>query len=668
MLSAMCVAQIPGHTGFQTGHAYTPGLHVPADVAIVYGFGNDMPSRLNSWRNAGYEVQLMTGIAWGEYQDYLYGRFDGKNHEDEAQTTKSGHRISHGGDVYYMSPGPTYGEFLAQGVDKALKQGASAIYLEEPEFWVDAGWEPAFRREWKQMYGEDWEPPDSSPEAQWRASKLKYFLYRRALQQVFDSVQGFAAARRAPRVKCLVATHSLLNYASWHIVSPESSLAKLEGCDGYIAQVWTGTARTPNYCEGIQKERTFDTAFLEYGAMMNLARATGKQMWFLADPVEDDPKHDWGDYKRNYEATVAASLFQPAVNHYEVMPWPERVFGDKYPSEETKANKTLIPPAYATELQLVLNALARMKPGGKWLTRDPRIGVVVSDTLMFERSGPQPSDYDLSHFYGLALPFLERGIPVEPVQLETATAKELRRYRLLLMSYRGMKPMGARADLPIARWVQNGGRVLFVDDDGDPFNGIREWWNSNGFHYATPRDHLFEQPRGKGEILLLRRDPSQLAKTKGGSEIVWQAAKSLLGNHLRSSDSMILGRGPYKVAAGITRTKIKGAYVNLFDPNLSVLDNPQVEPRTRLLLREIPSQSNETQLLACAGKVRKIDSHEITIEGIEASKGICLFKCPHKPKQVFLGEDHTMNWDPKHQLLWIRFMNRAKPVRLGVVY
>ena len=28
----------------------------------------------------------MTGVAWGEYQDYLYGRFDGINHEDEVQT------------------------------------------------------------------------------------------------------------------------------------------------------------------------------------------------------------------------------------------------------------------------------------------------------------------------------------------------------------------------------------------------------------------------------------------------------------------------------------------------------------------------------------------------------------------------------------------------------
>ena len=88
-------------------------------------------------------------------------------------------------------------------------------------------------------------------------------------------VQAFNQ-RTGKSVRCYVPTHSLINYAHWCIVSPESSLAKLDGCDGYIAQVWTGTARTPNHFRGVRKERTFETAFLEYGAMQNLVRATGR--------------------------------------------------------------------------------------------------------------------------------------------------------------------------------------------------------------------------------------------------------------------------------------------------------------------------------------------------------------------------------------------------------
>jgi hypothetical protein len=48
-----------------------------------------------------------------------------------------------------------------------------------------------------------------------------------------------------------VPTHSLLNYAHWRIVSPESSLLDV-GCDGYIARS-DRTARTPNVYQGVSR-------------------------------------------------------------------------------------------------------------------------------------------------------------------------------------------------------------------------------------------------------------------------------------------------------------------------------------------------------------------------------------------------------------------------------
>ena len=286
---------------------------------MVYGIDPSLPERVKSWRDHGYRVHLMTGVSWGEYQDFLYGRFDGVNHEDNAQTDRLGHKIGHGGDVYYMCPSENYGQYLCTGVQRGLDAGVEAIHLEEPEFWARAGYSEEFKREYLAFYHEPWHAPDSSVDAQWRASKLKYFLYRRALQQVFDYVQAYNQ-RTGRSVRCYVPTHSLINYAHWDIVSPESSLSRLQGCDGYIAQVWTGTAREPNQFRGIRKERTFETAFLEYGAMQNLVRATGRSVWYLNDPVEDNPRHDWTDYRGNWESTLVASLLQPDVWKYEVAP------------------------------------------------------------------------------------------------------------------------------------------------------------------------------------------------------------------------------------------------------------------------------------------------------------------------------------------------------------
>ena len=317
-------------TCFQTGRAWSGAGNLRSDVAIVYGIDAGLPQRIATWRDRGYRIHVMTGVAWGKYQDYLYGRFDGINHVDAAQTDRQGNKISHGGDVYYMCPEANYGKFLCVGVQRALDAGAEAIHLEEPEFWVRGGYSEAFKRQWRAYFGEAWQPPHGSVDAQWRASKLKYYLYRRALQQVFDYVQDFNH-RKGRHVRCYVATHSLLNYAQWHIVSPESSLSRLNGCDGYIAQVWTGTSRTPNMYRGVVRERTFETAFLEYGVMQNLVRGTGRRVWYLNDPVEDNPNHDWSDYRVNWESTLTASLFQPAVWRYEVAPWPERIFAGQYP-------------------------------------------------------------------------------------------------------------------------------------------------------------------------------------------------------------------------------------------------------------------------------------------------------------------------------------------------
>ena len=105
------------------------------------------------------------------------------------------------------------------------------------------------------------------------SGKLKYHLYYRALDEAFTYAKEYGRSKGLD-VKCYVPTHSLLNYSQWKIVSPEASLASLPCVDGYIAQVWTGTSREPDYFDGICKERVFETAFLEYGCMASMTAPT----------------------------------------------------------------------------------------------------------------------------------------------------------------------------------------------------------------------------------------------------------------------------------------------------------------------------------------------------------------------------------------------------------
>ena len=700
---------------FQTGHAWSPRTNINAGTVMVYGIDETTADRIRSWRDHGYRVTVMTGVAWGRYAPYLRGDFDGKEHWNETQQEKSGKLILHSGrEVPYIAPSLSYGRYLAKGVEAAIDAGAEAIYLEVPEFWARAGWSDSFKHEWQEFYHEPWQAPDSSPDAQYRASKLKYFLYRRALAQVFDSVRPYAASKHLT-IPCYVATHSLINYAQWMIVSPESSLLGV-GADGYIAQVWTGTSRTPNVYNGVKKQRTFETAFLEYGALQNIARSSGKRIWYLNDPIEDNPNHSWTDYRTNWESTLTASLLQPGVARYEVLPWPERIFGPKsmYPtSEQTESNpnpeKSLIPKQYETELQTVFHALNEMQQPAsavRWESAGTQgIGVLISDTLMFQRVAPEPSDENLGQFYGLALPLLLRGMPVEPVQIESAYSKSaagfLDPYKLLLLTYDGQKPPSPEFHSALTAWVKAGGVLVVLDDDKDPYNRATDWWNSNGNHFATPREHLFHvlglpptatglHAVGSGYVLYESQSPAAMTYLPNGGNLVYdlvQRAAKPAHLSLKKTNALILRRGPYVVAAGMDKEpgvihkssghllSVTGDLINLFDAELSETAKVAVEPGTRALLLDVNYFKISTpRVLAASAKIigEQASASSLTFqaEGIDQTTAAIRILTTVPAREITVNGKPLDNGQYRQsgRTLLLHFVNTARPQQVQVLF
>ncbi len=204
-----------------------------------------------------------------------------------------------------------------------------------------------------------------------------------------------------------------------------------------------------------------------------------------------------------------------------------------------------IPPAYGTELMTVINALNDMDQKEiAWDCGTRGIGVVVSDTMMFQRGQPNPSDQHLGSFYGLALPLLKHGIPAEPVQLENATTPgALARQKVLLMTYEGMKPMTADVHDALADWVKQGGALVFLGDDSDPFNAVRAWWNDPkaAKTYKAPREHLFERlglpadaaaglhKVGKGFVVYDTAGPASLTYRTDGAEFSSRSSSAPAG-------------------------------------------------------------------------------------------------------------------------------------------
>ena len=148
-------------TVFQTAQPWEPTIDIRSDVAIIYGVrGNpsdEKPSmtfeeRVQSWRDKGYKTHFMTGIAWGDYQDYFTGAWDGDTHFDEGQVEQNGDTIWHGPMVPYIVPTENFLKYIKEAhIKRVIDAGIDAIYLEEPEVWTRAGYSEALSKNGKNI-------------------------------------------------------------------------------------------------------------------------------------------------------------------------------------------------------------------------------------------------------------------------------------------------------------------------------------------------------------------------------------------------------------------------------------------------------------------------------------------------------------------------------------
>lgn len=701
-------------TAFQTGQPWKPTTDNRADVAIVYGVGGNpsekrsgmtFEQRVQSWRDKGYITHFMTGIAWGEYQDYFTGKWDGKWHLDEGQVTQKGDTIWHGHMVPYIVPSMNFIQYMKENhIKRVIDAGIDAIYLEEPEFWARAGYSDAFKREWKEYYGFDWRPQHESAENTYLANKLKYHLYYRALNECFTYAKEYGKSKGMD-VRCYVPTHSLVNYSQWQIVSPEASLASLPCVDGYIAQVWTGTSREPNYFNGVVKERVFETAFLEYGCMESMTAPTGRKVFFLTDPIEDWPR-DWADYKKNYQATFTAKLLYPNNNNYEVMPWPDRIYEGLYRTSANSEEKARIPRFYSTQMQVMINTLNNMPLSDNKVSGSSGISVLMANSLMFQRA-PQPvagyDDPQLSNFYGQALPLLKRGVPVHLLHLENVSYPETwKNTKVLLMTYSNMKPLDKETHKFIAEWVKNGGVLVYSTRDTDPFQNVQEWWNQGEEKFNTPSEHLFqlmgidkkakegEYTYGNGTVYVIRKDPKEFVLKEGSDKEFIATVKRMYeekakAGTLEFKNHFYLERGAYDLAAVLDEGSIsnepyiiKGRLIDLFDPTLPVLTEKVVQPGEQAFLLDVNriKDQDKPQVLCGAArtyeeKVGKKDFSFVAKSPINTTN-VMRVLLPAEPESVVIADakgnalvEATSQWDAQSKTCLLTFENNPEGVKVS---
>lgn len=717
-------------TGYQIGGMPPESVDNQCDFVMVYRLDESYLERIKRFRELGYVIHFMTGISWGAYKDYLYGEYDGINHWDEAQTDRYGNLILHGVDVPYMVPTVAFADYITEKLKKVVDAGVEAIHVEEPEFWDRAGYSPAFQREYALYYREPWTPPHKSTDARYKCAKLKAYLFTRTIDRLSSSLKEYAKVKYNKDLRFYVPTHSLLNYTQWKIVSPEGKLADIPAVDGCIAQVWTGTSREKNWFNGEYKERTFETAYLEYGVMQELVKGTGRQMWFLHDPIEDNPIFDWNDYRRNYLCTVAASLMHPKVNTYEICPWPNRVFEDKYPKNSPDAEP--IPAEYATLLNNMFNTLGTFE-GGK--NPELRVGILMADTQLCQREYPD-SEFSESKeeevgtvlrdsdelvgkiktklfangekerelmlkfmsgngfpaFYSLALPLLKYGIPVRPVLLDNARRYNgyLDDYDVLIMSYEYMKPDYPDANNSIAGWVRRGGTLIYAGNGFDPYHNIRSWWSGS---YENAAEHLFEALEidagekgiyscGKGIAAIWKENPAVFSFSKQNADSFrefFTEAVGKAGFKPEFRNYLLVEREPYYTVAAVLDESIsdeplvlEGKFADMFTPDFAITDKKIINPGENCLLFDLDKAKNEKLcIIGTSARIFEMKECEnkviLSAYGASGMKANIRLKLPFEPSKATAdGKECEMSFDKFSSTALISYESSAKQIEITV--
>lgn len=462
-------------TTVQNAANYDASYDIPTDAVMVYADNvGASDNLLDSWAdNLGDRKLCMMISANRSNSDEYYTTYGGN--DDNIQIDKNGNSIS--SMFQYRVPTQNYIDYKWAIIQKHCTDypQMDTVVLEEPEPWQASGYSNAFKAEWQAYYGEAWQDPSSSTANQYKASRLKVYLWERFLETLATRTK-----QNFPNVKVLVATHSVNSYNLIGMVAGTGHYTELDGIDGVIGQTWSDTAVNPIPYAGDDVMRVFESSFVGYASYVDTL--TGDQtLYTLADPFSDAGTESWDFYRDVYKQTVVSQLLQQDIQRFQETIWQNRSFSSDVPAD------------YRTAQLNVFTALKELSGKASALYGGTAgIGVALSDSLSWQYGSGKMADSDSgTGFYGMTIPLIEKGVPITIPSLEQVkTASDLSGLKLLILSYDCQKPISAQTNQAIADWVKAGGVLLYLGGKDDYSSLSGTWWQNAG---KTPMTDLFSK-------------------------------------------------------------------------------------------------------------------------------------------------------------------------------
>jgi hypothetical protein len=276
------------------------------------------------------------------------------------------------------------------------------------------------------------------------------------------------------------------------------------------------------------------------------------------------------------------------------------------------------------------------------------------------------------------------------------TWKEL---SVLVMSYSNMKPMKPEFHDHIARWVREGGVLLYCGKDIDPYQETMEWWNTEGHAYTAPSMHLFERlglasstPQtgeyacGKGKVYVLREEPKDFVLQPDSDETYFSTVRRAFTTapntgRLETKNNFCLERGAYVIASVMDESVsndplvLNGLFIDLFDPELPVLQRKTVLPGEQAYLYDVKKIADKGKPSVLCGASRiygetvKGRVYSFIAKSPAETNNVTRVYLPRKPSKVTVkNAAGDYSWDAASQTCLIKFENDPDGVPVVIGY
>ena len=620
---------------------YSPAMHVNVDAYVV----NSEYSA--TYKAAGYDL---IGHSGSFNKNELFS-----NKRDYLQVDAKGDNSKFWNSIVLNKS--VVDSFKRTRLSYDIKTANWFIGFVEPEQFREGVYGKVYKNLWEIKYGEDWSDPMADIDSLFKSERLNVWTHTNAIKMYVDYLCG----KDPSFTNFYIAPHSTLAYSLLNVTDGYVHMMGTGLVKTVTGQTWSNTMENAfRYC-GQSVRNFFINGLLDYGTYIDAADYYGADLYALCDPMSDTAYSKPEDYWRDLcHHQLVSSLMYPEINRWELI-WTNRSFMNvsaDYRSEQLNIHNALL------DISGKEFTLKAGTPGITYLLSDT-LSWQTTASMRAESAYDgfwgvtAPLMYDGILMRTRAMELIEKPEDLEGVTLlivsydnqkplyeevNSAIADWVKAGGTLLLlggpdqyvnvsdafwskSGKGDSPNGnllmhLGLDQIKLSTLKKSGTLVWSDDASASYaSGInlgKITVGNDSFTYAVSGDGYesliktsngddvaFKASVGDGQVIMCGLSTTDYSDSTDTANLLRALVKTALENteyDYVTSDAYVVERGNYTAVHPLKgQYRLSGRYIDIFTPDLKVVDDPVVSEGASALFYKVESAPDSPTLYYAGG-------------------------------------------------------------------